>query len=337
VLPAAIGLRTWMAAVPRDDGFISIETEEGLQAEFPAGALPEPGPEKWCNYLRGVLDGCLNAGVRPPGLSVRVATTLPQGSGLASSAAFTVAFVTLLEQAAGTSIDARTKSRICQDAEAFAGVPSGCMDMMASINAQVGHAMLIDCRSGSIEQISLGADPPALVIVNTGVKHDLADGGYATRHAETMEAAALLGVTALRDWASDRLDEAARILPATLLRRTRHVVTEIQRTLDFAAALKSNDWSVAGRLMNASHESLCTDFEVSCAELDLVAEFAWTLPDVIGCRMTGGGFGGSCLALVWPGAVERTHAALTQFCRSRLAPSSGVLITAAAPGAAVSA
>ncbi|HWB02850.1 MAG TPA: galactokinase [Verrucomicrobiales bacterium] len=333
VLPAAIELRTWMAARLRGDGLISIETEDGLKTEFSVNTPPEPGPEKWSNYLRGVLAGCQQAGLRVPGLTVRVATALPLGGGLASSAAFTVAFATLLEQAAGSSLGPQTKAQICQDAESFAGVPSGCMDMMASINARAGHAMLIDCSSGSIEQVSLGITPPALVIINTGVKHDLADGGYAARHRETGEAARLLGVPSLRDFSPGRMDEAAGILPATLFRRTRHVVTEIQRTLDFVAAATSGDWQRAGQLMNASHESLRLDFEVSCPELDLVANKAWSLPGVIGCRMTGGGFGGCCVALVRPAARQAAQRLLSGLCRMHLPQGSGVLVTSAASGA----
>lgn len=332
VLPAAIGLRTWMAAEPRADGMISVETEEGLSSEFSGASHPKPDSAKWSNYLRGVLAGCLEAGLRPPGLAVRVATTLPQGGGLASSAAFTVAFATLLEQVTGQNLDRAAKSKICQDAEGFAGVPSGPMDMMASINAQAGHAMLIDCRSGGVEQISLGPEPPALVVINTGVKHDLADGRYAKRHDETHESAAMLNVASLRDWSSDRLEEAARMLPDTLFRRTRHVVTEIRRTLDFASAAKSGDWHRAGELMKASHQSLRGDFEVSCEELDLVAEFAWTLPGVIGCRMTGGGFGGCCLALVRRDQIEQTAQSLTHFCQNSLPTGLGVLVTTAGNG-----
>ncbi len=332
VLPAAIGLRTWMTAQPRDDGMIGIETEDGLRAEFAAGVVPLPGPEKWANYLRGVLAGLIAAGIRVPGLNVRIASTLPQGGGLASSAALTVAFATLLEQAAGHVLDGNRKALICQDAEQqFAGVPSGCMDQVAAVHAREGHALLLDCRSLAIEHLPLGG--AALVIINTGVKHDLADGGYAARHRETREAAGLLGVASIRDSTPDHLTKREGRLPAVLFRRARHVVTEIQRTADCAAALRSGDLPLAGRLMNASHTSLRDDFAVSCSELDQVAALAQGIPGVFGCRMTGGGFGGCCVALVQPASVEPVAAALTGFCREHLGHGSGVFVTAAGPGA----
>jgi len=332
VLPAAIGLRTWMTAEPRQDRLISVETEEELRAEFAADAVPVPGPEKWTNYLRGVLTGFLTAGVRVPGLDVRIASTLPQGAGLASSAALTVAFATLLEQASGHTLDANRKALICQEAEQrFAGVPSGCMDQMTAVHARSGHALLLDCRSLAMDYIPLRN--AALVIINTGVKHDLADGGYAARHRETTEAAQMLGVESLRDCTMDQLTETAGRLPPVLLRRARHVVSEIQRTADCAAALRSGDLALAGKLMNASHTSLRDDYEVSCMELDQVAALAQGIPGVFGCRMTGGGFGGCCVALVEPASVEKTAAILTAFCQEHPGPGSGVFVTAAGSGA----
>ena len=333
VLPVAIGLRTWMTAGPRQDGMLSIETEEGLHAEFDVDAVPSAGPEKWASYLRGVLAGFLAAGVRVPGLNVRIASTLPQGGGLASSAALTVAFATLLEHAAEHRFEKTRKAIICQEAEQqFAGVPSGCMDQMAAVHAREGHALLLDCRSLTIEHIPLNDAAP--IIINTGVRHDLADGGYATRHRETCEAARLLGVPSLRDCTPERLTEMADGLPSVLFRRARHVVTEIQRTAACAAALKSGDLTLAGMLMNASHGSLRDDFEVSCPELDLAADRAQSIPGVFGCRMTGGGFGGCCVALVRSDAVAAAEKFLTEFCHTHLNSGSGVFVTNAADGAA---
>ena len=317
VLPVALGLRTWMSAAPREDGRIMVETEQGQRAEI----TPQPGAEKWANYLCGVLAGFLETGGTVPGMDVRIASTLPQGAGLASSAALTVAFASLLEAAAGQSLELDDKARICQAAEAWAGVPSGCMDQLAAVHGRAGHAMLIDCRSRAVEHIALG--DAALVIINTGVQHDLADGAYTARREQTQEAARLLGVPVLRDASLEIL--AAGRLPDVLHRRARHVIGEIQRTLDCAAALPSGDLLRAGALMNASHDSLRDDFEVSCAELDAVAEHMQSLPDVFGCRMTGGGFGGCCVALVQRHAAAAVEEAMDEFCRSRLGPGAGVV------------
>lgn len=317
VLPAVIGLRTWMAAVPRPDGKILAETEGGQRAEI----TPQRGPEKWANYLRGVLAGFQKTGARPPGMDVRIASTLPQGAGLASSAALCVAFASLLETASSRALEPDAKAKICQDAGAFAGVPSGCMDQLAAVHGRPGHALLIDCRSREVEHIPPG--DAALLIINTGVKHDLADGKYAERRAETEEAARLLGVPALRD-ATLEILEAGR-LPEPLQRRARHVISEIQRTQSCAEALREGDGVRAGLLINASHDSLRDDFEVSCPELDSVAGFARGLQGVFGCRLTGGGFGGCCVALVQPAALSAVHGNLTGFCRGELGSGAGVI------------
>jgi galactokinase len=333
VLPAAISLRTWMSGAHRPDSLIVVETEDGLRAEMTADAIPQAGPEKWANYLRGVLAGCLEAGLTVPGMEVRIASTLPQGGGLASSAALTVAFATLLEAAAGRMLDPDGKARICQEAESrYAGVPSGCMDQLASVHGRAGHALLIDCRSRSVEPVPLHG--VSLLIINSGVRHDLADGAYATRRAETEEAAEVLGVPALRDAGEPLLINHAADLSPVLFQRARHVIGECARTLACAAAMKSGDWPRAGALMNGSHVSLRDDFEVSSPELDLIAAHAQQIPGVHGCRMTGGGFGGCCVALVQTEQAGEAARSLETFCRARLGPGAGVLLTEAADGAA---
>lgn len=317
VLPAVIGLRTWMAAVPRPDEKIVVETGDGQRAEITA----QPGPEKWANYLRGVFAGFVKTGARPPGMDVRIASALPQGAGLASSAALCVAFASLLEAAAEQTLEPDAKARLCQEAEAFAGVPSGCMDQLAAVHGRSNHALLIDCRSREVEHIPLG--DAALLIIDTGVKHDLADGKYAERRAETEEAAHLLGVPSLRD-ATREILEAGR-LPEPLHRRARHVLSEIERTLSCADALRAGDCSRAGQLMNASHDSLRDDFEVSCPELDSAAGFTQRQMGVFGCRMTGGGFGGCCVALVQREFLPGVRDVLTDYCREDPDSGAGVI------------
>lgn len=331
VLPAAIGLHTWMSGRPRPDAVLSIETEDGLCVAIPSGSTPSSGPEKWANYLRGVLAGCLEAGLTIPGMDIRIASALPQGGGLASSASLTVAFATLLEAAAGTSLHPGEKARICQAAEAFAGVPSGCMDQLASVHGRAGHALLIDCRSRHVEPVSLHG--VSLLIINSGVRHDLADGAYATRRAETEEAAYNMNVPALRDANMQLLARCAGDISPDVFQRARHVVTENTRTLACVEAMKRRDWTQVGALMNESHISLRDDFEVSCEELNLIAHHGWFTPGVFGCRMTGGGFGGCCIALVQRDQAFGVARAFEEFCRSRLGPAAGVLLTEAVDGA----
>jgi galactokinase len=268
-----------------------------------------------------VLAGFLQTGARPPGMDARIASTLPQGAGLASSAALCVAFASLLETSSEKTLEPDEKARLCQEAEAFAGVPSGCMDQLAAVHGRAGHALLIDCRSREVEPIPLG--DAALLIINTGVKHDLADGKYAERRAETEEAARLLGVPSLRD-ATREILEAGR-LPEVLHRRARHVISEIERTQYCAEALRAGDHVRAGLLMNTSHSSLADDFEVSCLELDAVAEMVQAMPGVYGCRMTGGGFGGCCVALVQPERVAALTEGLTAWFRAQSLPGAEVM------------
>jgi len=290
------------------------------------------GPEKWANYLRGVLAGYLNAGIIPPGMDVRIASTLPQGGGLASSAALTVAFATLLEAAAGRNPPAAAKARICQEAELLgAGVPSGCMDQLASVHGQAGHALLIDCRSRSVQPVPLHG--VSLIIINSGVRHDLADGAYATLRAETEEAARVMGVPALRDADHALLETFAGDLSPSLYSRARHVISENARTLACASAMQAGDWTRAGLLMNESHASLRDDCRVSCAELDLIAAHAQRLPGIHGCRMTGGGFGGCCVALATAEHAAEAARALEELCGLQLGPEAGILLTEAADGA----
>lgn len=261
----------------------------------------------WLGYFAGVAAGFQRRGGRggPANMDVVVASDLPIGGGLASSAALEVAVATLMEQAT-FALDPKAKALLCQRAEhEFAGVPCGIMDQFVSVMGRAGHALLIDCRSQEATPIRMPpAERMAVVVINSNVRHAHAGGEYAARRMACESAAQVLGVAALRDADMGLLESARERLSEVEFRRVRHVVTENARVLATVEAFRSGTLSHAGRLMRESHESLRSDFEVSCAELDTLVGAASASPGVIGARMTGGGFGGCVVAMLEPGAVR---------------------------------
>jgi galactokinase len=259
-------------------------------------------PGHWSNYVAGVIALCAHRGMRPRGFTAVIDSGVPFGGGLSSSASLEVATATLIEAMTDKSLDPVDKALLCQKAEHdFAGVPCGIMDQFASVMCRTDHLMLLDCRSQQIEHIPLTEPSITILIINTNVKHELSGGEYAERRAQCESAAHKIGVATLRDASLSQLESQRGRLDAVEFRRARHVISEIERTVEAAAALKEGDWSRVGRLMHASHDSLRDDYEVSCTELDLLVNLADKLGKqrgVIGSRMTGGGFGGCTVSLV---------------------------------------
>lgn len=263
----------------------------------------------WLSYLAGVL-AQFQRRTPVPNLDMAIASSVPIGAGLSSSAAVEVATATVLEQALSITLDPLDKARLCQKAEhEFAGVPCGIMDQYISIHAREGSATLLDCRSMTGSNVPWPRDT-ALLVLDSGVRHALATGEYARRRAECAAAAAKLGVPELRDADPDLLSRRAALLTGVESRRARHVVSENARTLAAARAMNAGDAATLGRLMTASHASLRDDFEVSCSELDAIVDVACSLPGVHGARMTGGGFGGSAIALAEARAIDSIVEAL---------------------------
>ena len=196
---------------------------------------------------------------------------------------------------------------VCIRAETeIAGAPTGGIDQTVSLLARPDAALLIDFTSGSSRPVGLGPDAPEVLVMDTGVSHELTDGGYGARRADCEEAARILGVTSLRAAGPADLD---RLDDKRLVRRVRHVVTEIHRVHESIGAIEEDDWHEVGRLFVESHRSLRDDYEVSCPELDLAVATAVD-HGALGARMTGGGFGGSAIALVHPGDRARVTAAV---------------------------
>jgi galactokinase len=301
VLPFALEQRTFAAAAARDDGLLRVRStqREGVLERAVRDLSPDGG-EQWWSYPAGVVWAMREAGHPVAGMDVLLDGQVPSGAGLSSSASVECAVAVAADDLSGLRLPVATLARLAQQAENdFVGVPCGLMDQMASMACTAGHALLFDVRSEQVEQVPFApeADDLRLVVVDTGVKHALGDGAYADRRAACERAAALLGVAALRDVTPPGLDDALARLPAELVSRVRHVVTEVARVERAVAALRSADWSGLGAEMTGSHRSLRDDYEVSSPELDAAVD-ASLRAGALGARMTGGGFGGSAIALV---------------------------------------
>ncbi|MCP5536925.1 MAG: galactokinase [Akkermansiaceae bacterium] len=304
VLPLAINRYVMIAVAPNGTSQANL-----VSTMFPNESaivmLDEPpvaGVPAWANYFRGVLDGFRQKDFWPlPGFDALIHSTVPLGAGLSSSAALEVAAATVVEGMLGIDINPKNKALLCQTAEQrFAGVPCGIMDQFASVFAKKDHLVLIDCRSEEVQLIPFADDTVNVIIADTKVQHELSDGSYANRRKQTEIALSILGKQSWREVSIDDLESARGEMSEVVFRRARHVVTEIDRTQKAAMALARGKTDEVGELMAASHRSLRDDFEVSCRELDIMVEAAWSIGEeggVLGSRMTGGGFGGSTVTL----------------------------------------
>jgi galactokinase len=318
VMPMALDRATWVAAAPRDDRTIVVRSQDlNEEATFDLEAPPVGPTQQWSDYVRGVAM-VLDRGPEPhsvPGADMLIASDVPIGAGLASSAALEVACAAALVDIAGSSFDTLRTSdapvamdladmaRLCQRAEhEFAGTRCGIMDQMIACVARADHALLLDTRT--LERTDLPMPSTVRVLVcHTMVRHELASGEYNRRRADCEAGVVALqradpSVRALRDATLEQLDEVRGDLPQRIYARCHHVMTENDRVVRAAAAIERGDLRVFGALMAASHASLRDDYEVSCDELDVMVDIVSPLDGVFGARMTGGGFGGCVVALV---------------------------------------
>ena len=299
VLPTSIPQATTAALARRDDRQVHVHSTTLDRASTFELGRETPG-RGWLDYVQGLTQALARRGYVVGGFDLELDSTVPVGSGLSSSAALEVAVLRGLRALFALDLDDVTIAKIGRAAENdFVGAPVGIMDQMASSLSQPGVALFIDTRSLEHQQVRLPA-ATELVVINSGVAHNHAAGDYRTRRAECDRAAALLGVAALRDVGLDRLDEV-NALPEPMNRRARHIVTENSRVLDAVAAMRASDATSLGRLFSASHASQRDDFECSVPEVDRLVSMAEAEPAVFGARLTGGGFGGSIVALVRAG------------------------------------
>ncbi|XP_063816665.1 galactokinase isoform X2 [Pseudophryne corroboree] len=313
VLPMALPLITVVVGTQRDDGKICIvTTAEGadqphrVEFEAPNADRPlTPGTPKWANYVKGVIQHYRAGPV--PGFNAVIATSVPLGGGLSSSASLEVAVYTFLQQLCQDDGDDVQKALTCQKAEhTFPGVPCGIMDQFISVMGKEGHALLIDCRSLEVTPLPLTDPNLCVLITNSNVRHELTGSEYPTRRRQCEEAARALGKETLRDASMEDLEAKKENLSEVCCRRARHVITEIERTSKAAQVLERGDYRLFGTLMVESHNSLRDDYEVSCPELDELVSLAIEVPGVYGSRMTGGGFGGCTVTLLETSVAERT-------------------------------
>ena len=329
VLPALIPQSMVAAISPRSDRDVRVWSRElSLGHAVETYTLGTEMPRRtWVDYLQGVTAALARAGHAISGFDIALASDVPLGSGLSSSAALEVAVLRALRQQFELSIDDLEIAQLGRAAETdFVGAPIGIMDQMASSLARPGVALFIDTRTLVTEPVAL-PDGTALVVINSGVAHHHAHGDYRTRRAECEQAAALLGIAELRALDLADLDRLAA-LPAPLDRRVRHVVTENRRVLDAVAAMRAGDANALGTLFDASHLSQRDDYECSVPEVDELVEVARREPAVLGARLTGGGFGGSVVALAWEAEAAAAGARIAAEYERRTDRTATVLVPA---------
>ena len=320
-LPIALPQRTFAAVRRRDDDLLRVVSAQGEGVvEIELGDVGAGQPAGWAAYVAGVPWALRRAGHAVGGLDVAVDGRVPLGAGLSSSAALECAVGAAASDLhdlglLGTAEGRAALAAVCIEAEnTVAQAPTGGMDQSAALLSEAGQALLLDCRDNTTEQVpfDLSAHGLALLVMDTRAEHALVDGQYAERRTSCEQAAEELGVTSLREVAAEDLDATLATLSSDLLRRrARHIVTEIERVRQTVDALRRNDFRTVGDLFAASHASMRDDFEISVAELDTAVDAA-VGAGALGARMTGGGFGGSAIALVPAGAAEAATAAVEQ-------------------------
>jgi galactokinase len=317
VMPFALPHTAVAAVARRDDGVLRLHSEdvEGGVVELVLADLAPGTDRDWTAYPAGVVWALREAGHAVTGADVHLASTVPAGAGLSSSAALEVVVALALNDLYELGLQRWQLARLCQRAEnVYVGAPTGIMDQTASACCEEGHALFLDTRDLSQRQIpfDLAAEGMRLLVVDTRVKHAHNEGEYGKRRSGCEQGAALLGVDALRDVPFDDLDEAlARLRTEAgnapdaeeVVRLVRHVVTEDHRVERVVSLLESGDTRAIGPVLTEGHASLRDDFRVSCPELDLVVDTALAA-GALGARMTGGGFGGSAIVLAEASDVD---------------------------------
>jgi len=326
VLPFAIQQRTYAAVALRDDDRIRVTSTfadepvevalEDLATLFPTESGTAPAVPEWSAYVLGVAWALRLLRPETPltGVDIAIASDVPVGAGLSSSAAIEGSVAAALNDLWELGLEPVILAQIGRRAENEAvGAPTGIMDQMAAMLGQPDAATFIDCRSLETRSVATGFHDAGLdvLVIDTQVKHAHSTGGYRERRASCELGAELLGIRSLRDAAVTDLPRAAEVMDDVTLRRVRHIVTENQRVLDTVAALTEQGPRAIGDLLVASHASMRDDFEISVPELDLAVETALA-QGAIGARMTGGGFGGAAIALIEHDTIAAVSDAVTR-------------------------
>jgi galactokinase len=341
-LPIALPHRTFVALRPRDDGVArlvsALDPDDVWTGDVVAIAPGRVG--SWVGYAAGPVWALRRRGWTVGGFDAAVDSCVPLGAGLSSSAALECAVAVALDDVFALGLlssgDAGRAelAAVCVQAEnEVAGAPTGGMDQAASLRCRPAHALLLDTLDASVEHVPFDIEPAGLelLVIDTRAEHALVDGQYAERRATCHAAARRLGVDTLRD-VPDLGAALAALHDPVERRRVRHVVSEIARVAEFADRVRAGRVRDVGPLLDASHDSLSVDYEVSCAELDLAVDAA-TAAGALGARMTGGGFGGSAIALVDTGAASDVASAVAGAFATQGWPAPGFLVAVASGGA----
>jgi galactokinase len=337
VLPMAIERAVWMALRPRADARVEVHSLDFAEsAAFTLDPLQHGGPP-WAEYLKGTAWALEQAGHGLRGWEGVMASDVPIGAGLSSSAALELATARAFAAVGELPWSPGEMARLAQRAEnGWVGVNCGIMDQMISAAGQAGHAVLIDCRSLQTRAVPLPAGT-LVVILDTATRRGLVDSAYNERRQQCEAAAATLGIAALRDVSSAGLAAAEGRLDPLTFRRARHVVSENERTLAAADCMQRGDAAALGRLMDASHLSLRDDFQVSSPALDTLVEIARARPGCLGARMTGAGFGGCAVALVEAAAAADFTRETAAAYREQSGLAGQFYVTGASAGASIAA
>jgi galactokinase len=310
VFPMTIDRAIWMAARERDDGVVRVLSPDyGEERSFSVNEPPEKEPLKkeepekgrplWFEYIRGCAWALAEAGRPLSGFDAVLTGDVPRGAGLSSSAALEVTTLLAFAEAGGYELPKIEVAKLGQRAEnEWIGVKCGIMDQAICALGEAGKAMLLDCRSLEHQFYTLPGDT-VVAVMDTATRHSLASSAYNERREQCEAACRILGVPLLRDATQAMLDARAKDMPDVVYRRARHILSESLRTRSAAYALNQDAPDVFGKLMNESHFSLQYDFQISCRELDVITDLARKYPACLGARMTGGGFGGSAVALLY--------------------------------------
>lgn len=294
------------------------------------GTSVDDGVDGWAGYLAGTAWALNEAGYPVGPVRVAIHSDVPHGAGLSSSAALECAILIALADLYGHEIDRAEAARIAQKAEnEYVGAPTGVLDQSASLLCTEGNVMFLDCRDFSREQVpfDLASENLTMLVIDTQAPHRHVDSEYGARRADCEEAARRLGVPFLRDAPRD-----AKLDDERLNRRMHHILTENERVLATVDILKSGSVAGIGDLLTASHVSLRDDYEVSSVELDSAVDAALGA-GALGARMTGGGFGGSAIALVESAAVAKVEAAVLEAAAAKNLPTPRIFVARAAAGA----
>jgi galactokinase len=339
VMPVAIGFNTWVAGAKRDDRALeaySVRFDEKVRLAL--DDLAGPPRQRWSDFIRGVAAMLERGGHRLSGADLVIHGDVPLGAGLSSSASLEIATGLALTSLSGVEVSRLELTKLSQLAEhEYVGTLCGIMDQFIACYGVAGDALMLDCRSLEYQLVPIPHNV-RIVVCNSMVRHELASGEYNRRRADCETGVKLLaqflpGIRALRDVSLAELESHKNDLPPVIYRRCRHVISENQRVLAAAEALRTNDVVQFGRCMYESHASLRDDYEVSCKELDLLVDLASSSTGVYGARMTGGGFGGCTVNLVREDAAAEFKAHIAREYNAALGIAPDIYVCEAAQGA----